>query len=156
MAYKPPLLELLLGAAALLAEYNGIERAGHVRDARATLAMYVETVRGLTKAVRRLQDIAGGLVVTGPMEDDWLNPQTRPDLEAVLVGSARAGAEARLRAFNLVRDLTASDFGGYLEVLAIHAEGSLEAQKLAILTDTDLEPYKAYARRLAGIGCARL
>lgn len=55
------------------------------------------------------------------------------------------------RTATLVCDLTASDFGGYLEVLAIHAEGSLEAQKLAVLMDVDLEPYKRYARRLAGI-----
>ncbi len=36
-------------------------------------------------------------------------------------------------------------------MLAIHAEGSLEAQKLTGLMDADLAPYKAYARRLAGI-----
>jgi 4-hydroxybutyryl-CoA dehydratase/vinylacetyl-CoA-Delta-isomerase len=64
---------------------------------------------------------------------------------------AGVDAETRLRALNLVRDLTASDLGGYLEVLAIHAEGSLEAQKLTVLMDADFEPYKAYARRLAGI-----
>jgi aromatic ring hydroxylase len=184
VAYKPPLLELLAGAAALLAEYNGIERAAHVRDKLAALVMYLETVRGLTKAaaldcrlragiavpdvvytnaakyyfaahyhemVKRVQDIAGGLVVTGPAEADWHHPRTRRDLEAYLAGSAHATAEQRLRALNLVRDVTASDFGGYLEVLAIHAEGSLEAQKLTVLMDADLAPYKAYARRLAGI-----
>jgi aromatic ring hydroxylase len=185
VAYKPPLLELLAGAAALMAEYNGIERAAHVRDKLVALLMYLETVRGLTKAaaaacrlrggiavpdvvytnaakyhfaacyhdaVRAVQDIAGGLVVTGPVEEDWLNPEARGDLERFLVGSARASTEQRLRALNLVRDLTASDLGGYLEVLAIHAEGSLEAQKLAILMDVDVKPYKVYARRLAGIG----
>ncbi|MDR7482907.1 MAG: 4-hydroxyphenylacetate 3-hydroxylase N-terminal domain-containing protein [Armatimonadota bacterium] len=184
VAYKPPLLELLAGAAALLADYNGVARAGHVRDKLAALVMYLETVRGLTKAaaldcrlragiavpdvvytnaakyyfaahyhemVRLVQDIAGGLVVTGPTEEDWQHPQTRRDLDAFLAGSPQATAEQRLRALNLVRDVTASDFGGYLEVLAIHAEGSLEAQKLTILMDVDLEPYKAYARRLAGI-----
>jgi len=184
VSYKPPLLELLAGAAALLAEYNGIDRAAHVRDKLAALLMYLETVRGLTKAaalesrmragiavpdvvytnaakyyfaahyhemVRLVQDIAGGIIVTGPVEEDWQNTETRRDLEAYLVGSARATAEQRLRALNLVRDLMASDFGGYLEVLAIHAEGSLEAQKLTVLMDVDLEPFKAYARLLAGI-----
>lgn len=183
VSYKPPLLELLVGAAALMAEYNGIARAGHVRDKLVQLIMYLETVRGLTKAaattpqlkdgiavpnvtytnaakyyfaahyhdaVRAVQDIAGGIVVTGPVEEDWNNPLTRPAMERYLVG-AGIDAEARLRAINLVRDLTASDLGGYLEVLAIHAEGSLEAQKLTILMDADLEPYKAYARRIAGI-----
>lgn len=184
VSYKPPLLELLAGAAALMADYNGIGRAPHVRDKLVALLMFLETVRGLTKGaaascrmrggiavpdvvytnaakhyfaahyhemVRAAQDIAGGLIVTAPAEEDWLHPETRRDIERFLVGSARASAEERLRALNLVRDLAASDFGGYLEVLAIHAEGSLEAQKLAILMDVDLEPYKAYARRLAGI-----
>jgi len=183
VSYKPPLLELLIGAAALLADYNGIASAGHVRDKLVQLVMYLETVRGLTHAaaaecamkeglavpnvvytnaakyhfaahyhdaVRAVQDIAGGLTVTGPVEDDWNAPETRAAMERYLVG-AGVDAETRLRAMNLVRDLTASDLGGYLEVLAIHAEGSLEAQKLTVLMDTDLEPYKAYARRLAGI-----
>jgi len=184
ISYKPPLLELLLGAAALMAEYNGIAAAGHVRDKLAQLVMYLETVRGLTKAaaqgcrlregiavpdvaltnaakyyfawhyhemVRAVQDIAGGLVVTAPMEEDWQNPETRRDMERFFTGSGGVSAEDRLRATNLVRDLTASDLGGYLEVLAIHAEGSLETQKLTVLMDTDLEPYKAYAKRVAGI-----
>jgi len=184
VSYKSPLLELLAGTAALMAEYNGIERAAHVRDKLAALLMYLETVRGLTKAaataprmtngiavpnvvytnaakyyfavhyhemVRALQDIAGGMVVTGPVEEDWLNPDIQRDLQSYLVGSARATAEQRLRALNLVRDVTASDYGGYLEVLAIHAEGSLETQKLTVLMDVDLNPYKLYARRLAGI-----
>jgi len=183
VSYKPPLLELLIGAAALLADYNGIASAGHVRDKLVQLVMYLETVRGLTHAaaaectmkeglavpnvvytnaakyhfaahyhdaVRAVQDIAGGLTVTGPVEDDWNAPETRAAMERYLVG-AGVDAETRLRAMNLVRDLTASDLGGYLEVLAIHAEGSLEAQKLTVLMDMELEPYKDFARRLAGI-----
>ncbi len=184
IAYKPPLLDLLLGAAALIADFNGIAGAGHVRDKLAQLVMYRETVRGLTKAaaldcrvregiavpdvlvtnaakyyfavhyhemVRAVQDIAGGLVVTAPVEEDWLNPETRPDLERFFTGSSAGSAEERLRAANLIRDLTASDLGGYLEVLAIHAEGSLESQKLTVLMDADLEAHKSYARRVAGI-----
>ena len=37
-----------------------------------------------------------------------------------------------------MRDLTASTFGGYNELLAIHAEGSLETQKITILRDYDI------------------
>lgn len=184
ISYKPPQIELLLGAAALMAEYNGIAGAGHVRDKLAQLVMYLETVRGLTLAAaqqcrvregiavpdvaltnaakyyfawhyhemaRAVQDIAGGLVVTGPLAEDWQNPEVRADMERFLGGARGTGAEERLRAINLVRDLTASDLGGYLEVLAIHAEGSLETQKLTVLMDVDLAPYKAFAKRVAGI-----
>ena len=93
---------------------------------------------GYHEAVSWVQDIAGGLVVTGPSEEDWLNPQTRPYIERFLGGSQGVGAEERLRALNLVRDLTASTFGGYNELLAIHAEGSLETQKITILRDYDV------------------
>jgi 4-hydroxybutyryl-CoA dehydratase/vinylacetyl-CoA-Delta-isomerase len=37
-----------------------------------------------------------------------------------------------MRMLNFIRDLTASEYGAYQEVLAIHAEGSLEAEKLQI------------------------
>ena len=44
-----------------------------------------------------------------------------------------------------MRDLTASDFGGYNELLSIHAEGSLEAQKITILRDYDIDRCKQLA-----------
>jgi aromatic ring hydroxylase len=173
ISYKPPLCDLFIGAAALLAEYNGIGRASHVREKLTKLITYTETIRGLSlaaahdcsvrengtavpnvllsnlakfhfaqnyhQAVSWVQDIAGGLVVTGPAEEDWQNPETRPYLERFLGGSKGVGAEERMRAINLVRDLTASNFGGYNELLALHAEGSLETQKITILRDYDLK-----------------
>ena len=48
-------------------------------------------------------------------------------------------------------DLTASDFGDYQEVLAVHAEGSLEAEKLQTYREYDFESAAAYARALAGV-----
>ena len=56
--------------------------------------------------------------------------------------------ESRLRAFNLVRDLTASDFGGYHELLALHAEGSLETQKITIFRDYDIGRCKELVKEL--------
>jgi len=46
-----------------------------------------------------------------------------------------------------VRDLTSS----YEDVLTIHAEGSLEAQKMSILQLADFDRYKAAALRAARI-----
>ena len=66
-------------------------------------------------------------------------------------GKLGVEAEARLRALNLAADLTASDFGGYQEVLAIHAEGSVEAEKLTILRNYDSAAAKRYAMQLAGL-----
>ena len=52
---------------------------------------------------------------------------------------------------NMVSDLTTGDFGGYHTVLAIHAEGSLEAEKLMIARAYDPKRTLAYARELAGL-----
>jgi len=68
-----------------------------------------------------------------------------------MVGKVGTDAVHRLKALNLASDLTSSDFGGYQEVLAIHAEGSIEAQKLTILRQYDGGAAKSYARELAGI-----
>lgn len=185
VSYKPPLCDLLIGASALIAEYNGVAGAGHVREKLTRLIVYTETVRSLTRAaaldctivdgiavpntmvtniakqyfamhyhdaVRDVQDIAGGLVVTGPSEGDWHNPATRGYIERYLGGKQGVSTEDRLRAINLIRDLTASDFGGYHEILAIHAEGSLEAQKITIYRGYDLDRCRALAKQAAGIG----
>ena len=102
--------------------------------------------------VSYVQDIAGGLVVTGPSEEDVTNPETRDYIEKYLGGAAGVPTLERLKLVNLIRDLTASDFGGYNELLAIHAEGSLEAQKITIYREYDLERCKSLAKQAAGIG----
>ncbi len=52
---------------------------------------------------------------------------------------------------NLIADLTARDFAGYHSVLAIHAEGSVEAEKMQILRSYDPGQAIARARHFAGI-----
>jgi 4-hydroxybutyryl-CoA dehydratase/vinylacetyl-CoA-Delta-isomerase len=49
-AYKYAELEILVGAAALMAEYNGLEKVFHVQDKLAWLAMYAEGTEALGRA----------------------------------------------------------------------------------------------------------
>ncbi len=49
-AYKYARLEIVVGLAALLAEYNGLERVPHIRDKLAWLVLYAEGVEALGKA----------------------------------------------------------------------------------------------------------
>jgi aromatic ring hydroxylase len=100
-------------------------------------------------AVEKVIDIAGGLLVTGPGGDDWRSGEVRPVLEKYLAGAVPA--ERRLALLNLASDLLAREYAGYQSVLAIHAEGSLEAEKLMIWRSYDAEAATAYARRLAGL-----
>jgi len=180
--YKAMELELFTGAAALMAEYNGIEKAPHVREKLTWLVMYTEMIETLGlaavehcvteadsdlvypnpmianickyqfannwhEATKYIQDIAGGIVATCPSSKDFFNPATHDLLDKFLGGKAGVPTEERLRMVKLVRDLTSS----YEDVLTIHAEGSLEAQKLSILQLADFDRYKAAALRAARV-----
>jgi 4-hydroxybutyryl-CoA dehydratase/vinylacetyl-CoA-Delta-isomerase len=98
-------------------------------------------------ATKYIQDIAGGIVVTAPSYKDYVNPETHDLLDKYFGGSARTSTENRLRMVKLVRDLTSC----YEDVLTIHAEGSLEAQKMSILQLADFGRYRAAALRAAGV-----
>ena len=104
---------------------------------------------GFHDAVRAVQDCAGGLLVTGPGGHDWDNPEIRPVLEKYF--AAAAPASERLAMINLISDLTVRDFGGYHAVLAVHAEGSIEAEKMQIFRAYDSARPLGLARRLAGL-----
>jgi aromatic ring hydroxylase len=174
VSYKLPLVDAFVGAAARIADMNGVGKAGHIRDKLTHLITYAETVRGLTElaalrarpgtrdvwfpdpmttnmakftfasgyhaAVEMVQNCAGGLLVTGPSGADWHSPDVRPVLEKFY--AAAGSAEERLRLMHLISDLTARDFGGYHAVLAVHAEGSVEAEKMQILRSYD--PRRAF------------
>jgi 4-hydroxybutyryl-CoA dehydratase/vinylacetyl-CoA-Delta-isomerase len=180
--YKAAELEILTGAAVLMAEYNGIERASHVQEKLTWLAQYTETVEILGRAAcehcvsepdsdlvypnpmianicklyfadnwhqatKYVQDIAGGIVATVPSVKDWLNPETHDLMEKYFGGKEGIPTEHRLKAIKLIKDSTTV----YEDVLTIHAEGSLAAQKLSILALADFERYKAAAKRAARI-----
>ena len=105
--------------------------------------------RDYGKAVEHVIDIAGGLLVTGPSGEDWANEELRPVLEKYLAGASPAAE--RMALLNLASDLLAREYAGYQAVLAVHAEGSLEAEKLMIARSYNPAPAVAYARSLAGL-----
>jgi len=102
---------------------------------------------GFHNAVRIVQECAGGLLVTGPGGDDWDAPEVRPVLEKYFRASAPAAE--RLAMMKMIADLTVGDFGGYQAVLAVHAEGSIEAEKMQILREYDAARATNRARWLA-------
>ena len=105
--------------------------------------------RDYHQAVEHVIDIAGGLLVTGPAGQDWRSDEIRPYLEKYFAGATPAAE--RLALLNLASDLLAREYAGYQSVLAVHAEGSLEAEKLMIARSYDPRPAIGYARKLAGL-----
>jgi 4-hydroxybutyryl-CoA dehydratase/vinylacetyl-CoA-Delta-isomerase len=180
--YKLPLLDALVGLGIAIAQANGIEKAGHVRDKLTWLSGYAETVRGLShlaamrcgveqgiaypdvfttnlakwtfarefhRAIEIVQDLAGGSLVTGPATADWESAELRPVLEKYFRGAWPA--DRRLPLLNVISEMTSRAYGGYQAVLAIHAEGSLEAEKMAMLRAYDSTRAVNFALELAGL-----
>lgn len=104
---------------------------------------------GYTEATAIVRDLAGGLLATGPGAEDWAAPEVRKVLEKYYAGAVPA--EERLRIINFISDLTVRDYGGYQTVLATHAEGSLEAEKMQILRSYDRSRAVEYTKDLAGL-----
>ncbi|MEW1863268.1 4-hydroxyphenylacetate 3-hydroxylase N-terminal domain-containing protein [Streptomyces sp. NPDC088194] len=90
--YKLPFLDLMVGAAHLVAEANGISGAGHVRDKLARVVSWAETVRGLAE----LSDVRAGPDERGVWRPDplvvnlakYTFAQGYPDAAAILVDLA--------------------------------------------------------------------
>jgi aromatic ring hydroxylase len=106
---------------------------------------------GYHEAVRNVQDIAGGALVTGPGAEDLESGETARYYERFYAGRTGIGGGDRLKALSLVRELVASEYGTYQEVLAVHAEGSLEAEKLMLFRSYDPKAALEYVRGLAGL-----
>ena len=180
--YEAAELEIVAGAAALMAEYNGVAKAEHIRDKLSWIVMFAEAVEVMGRAAcehcvsepdsdlvypnpmyanickfyfadnwhqatKYVQDIAGGIVATCPSSKDYFNPELHDLLNKYLGGKDGIPTEHRIRLVKLIKELTSS----YEDVLTIHAEGSLAAQKLSIYVLADFERYKAAAKRAAGI-----
>ena len=184
LSYKGPQADLLLGSAQLIAEYNGVPDASHIRSKIGQLITYVTTIRVFAKAsaleckifeevafphpllinmgkhyfadnyhtmIKHVQEIAGGSVVTAPSSEDWKNPELRPYIEKYFKGIDGVPTEHRLRAFKLIKDMTASDEAGVWFLGTLHGEGSLEAQRITTYREADLSPYVKFAKEVAGI-----
>ncbi len=127
------------------------EEGIYAPDAMTTNIAKYHFAHNYHEALQQVQDIAGGMLVTAPGEEDFRNPETGDLLRHYLGGRKGIDGETRTRAMNMVSDLTTSDFGGYHAVLAIHAEGSLEAEKLMIARAYDGRRTLEFAKQLAGI-----
>ncbi len=106
---------------------------------------------GYHNFVQLIQDISGGIITTAPTYQDWKNPVTSEYIEHYLGGSAKYTTEQRLRLIEAAHRLVASAEHGHMEVTTVHAEGSMETQKMMILFEAPLKDYTAMAMSIAGV-----
>jgi len=177
--------DVLIGAAASIADYNGVEKASHIRDKLVEMTHLNETIystgiassyqaekmkSGVYKCddmianvckhhvtkmpydmARIAQDLAGGLVVTAPSEQDLNHEEIGPLLRKYLKGREGVSAEDRLRILRLIENLTLGrNAVGYLTE-SMHGAGSPQAQRVQMARQSQLDVRKQLAQKLAGI-----
>ncbi|MFH1137109.1 MAG: 4-hydroxyphenylacetate 3-hydroxylase N-terminal domain-containing protein [Pseudomonadota bacterium] len=86
---------------------------------------------GYHDMIKTIQDLAGGALVTSPTYKDYQLPELQGYIDKYLGGKSGVGAEKRLRLFDLVRRLTASE----LETICLHGEGSPMAERMTIFME---------------------
>ena len=103
------------------------------------------------EAVKHLQDLAGGLVLTLPSEADLRNEASGRFIRKYLHTKSSVDVETRMRVYNLIRDLTADAYGGWHLVVSLQAGGGLSAQRVMMNRIYDLAGAKAAALAAAGV-----
>lgn len=141
--------ETVRGLIELAAQRCGVEHGIAYPDVFTTNLAKWTFARDFHRALETVQDLAGGLLATGPSGKDWESPEIRAVLEKYF--PAAWPADRRLAMLNLIGELTTRQYGGYQAVLAVHAEGSIEAEKLAMLRAYDPKHALSLAMRLAGL-----
>ncbi|MBW8012072.1 MAG: 4-hydroxybutyryl-CoA dehydratase [Chloroflexi bacterium] len=183
LSYKGPGADLLLGMAQLIADYNGVGKASHIKAKITELIQYAETIRvfaraaareaefhagiafpnpllanmgkyyfasGYHAALRNVQEIAGGSVVTAPTSRDLANPETKEYIQRYFAGAEGVSAEDRLRVLKMIMDMTASEYAGNWMLATLHGEGSMEAQRLSMYRQYDIQRCVELAKKAAG------
>ncbi|MGI9308610.1 MAG: 4-hydroxyphenylacetate 3-hydroxylase C-terminal domain-containing protein, partial [Gammaproteobacteria bacterium] len=177
--------DVLIGAAATIAEYNGADKASHIKDKLVEMTHLNETIysTGIASSYqatqtqsgayinddmianvckhhvtkmpyeigRLAQDLAGGLVVTLPSEQDLDHPEIGPMIRKYLKGRDDISTEDRMRILRLIENMTLGrNAVGYLTE-SMHGAGSPQAQRIQIARQMELDVKKQLAQTLAGI-----
>jgi 4-hydroxybutyryl-CoA dehydratase/vinylacetyl-CoA-Delta-isomerase len=186
--------DVIIGAAALAADYNGAAKASHVKDKLIEMTHLNETLyscgiacsceghctqagnyqidlllanvckQNVTRfpyeIVRLAEDIAGGLMVTMPSEQDFKSGLPVPTESGLTIGewcnkyfqgASGVATENRMRILRFLENicLGASAVGYRTE--SMHGAGSPQAQRIMIARQGDFESKKALAKVIAGI-----
>ncbi|GAD04767.1 4-hydroxybutyryl-CoA dehydratase [Porphyromonas crevioricanis] len=177
--------DVLIGAAALAAEYNGVPKVSHIKDKLIEMIHLNETlyacgiacssegkptasgnylidlllanvckqnVTRLPYEIARLaEDIAGGLMVTMPSEQDLRDPELGPVVKKYLKGAVGKDTTNRMRILRLIENMTLGTAAVGYRTESMHGAGSPQAQRIMISRQGNLEAKKQMAREIARI-----
>jgi len=178
--------DVLIGAAAVAADYNGVAKASHIKDKLVEMTHLNETLfscgiacsceghktasgnyeidmllanvckQNVTRfpyeIARLAEDLAGGLMVTMPAEQDLHHEKLGPVIEKYLAGRCDVPTIDRLRVLRLIENLTLGTAAVGYRTESLHGAGSPQAQRIMIARQANLEHKKELAKELAHVG----
>ncbi len=100
---------------------------------------------------RLAEDIAGGLMVTMPSEQDFNHPIIGPVCKKYLKGVDSVDTMDRMRILRLIENLTLGSAAVGYRTESMHGAGSPQAQRIMIARQCDMENKKELARNIARI-----
>lgn len=184
-ACKAGVGDVLVGAAALAADYNGVAKASHIKDKLIEMTHLNETIYSSALACsyegvatpsgaylidlllanvckqnvtrfpyemcRLAEDIAGGLMVTQPSEQDFRSKEVGHYIEKYLKGVDAVPTEHRLRIMRLIENLTLGTGAVGYRTESMHGAGSPQAQRIMISRLGNIEHKKTLAKEIAKI-----
>jgi len=177
--------DVLIGATQVAADYNGANKASHVKDKIIEMNHLNETLfcgslacaeegskqpsgtylvnvllanvckQNVTRfpyeIARLAQDIAGGLMVTMPSEDDFESPEVGHYVKKYFQGRAEVSTMNRMKILRLIENITMGTAAvGYLTE-SMHGAGSPQAQRIMIARQANMAEKIKTAKKLCGI-----
>ena len=177
--------DVLIGAAAVAADYNGCAKASHIKDKLIEMMHLNETLfccglacstEGVQTAsgnyiidlllanvckqnvtrfpyeiARLAEDIAGGVVVTAPSEQDLKDPFTGKYVEKYFKAAPGVSVENRFRILRLIENLCLGTAAVGYRTESMHGAGSPQAQRIMISRQGNLPMKKELAKKLAKV-----
>jgi len=98
-----------------------------------------------------LAEVAGGLSVTLPFEDEFISDKTQRYMDKYIVRNPKFSAEDSHRIWRLVENLVASPMSAWYQIAGVHGGGSPIMETITLNAEYDYESKKNIAKYLAGI-----
>ena len=115
-----------------------------------------QNVTRLPYEIARLaEDIAGGLMVTMPAEQDLRHPELGPIVRKYLQGATGADTENRMRVLRLIENITLGTAAVGYRTESLHGAGSPQAQRIMISRQGNIAAKKELARKIAKIDTSK-
>lgn len=98
-----------------------------------------------------LTEIAGGLAVTLPFEEDFFSEDTEGAVKKLMKRNPNMSYEDATRIWRFIENVAASHMALWYQIAGVHGGGSPIMETIALNIETDYEAKKNIAKYLAGI-----